>query len=67
MTEYMLIVRHPLEASETGFIADRLAEALAMVEIEAPGIAGVVFADAFTLDRDPGRVFQLCDGINPSL
>jgi hypothetical protein len=64
MTDYVLIVRHPLEASETAFMAGRLAEVLAMVEIEAPGIAGVVFADAFTLDRDPGRVFQLCDGIN---
>lgn len=61
--DHVLIVRHALEASEGGFIGDRLADSLAQVEVEEEGIAGVIFVDDITIDRDPGRVFQLCDGI----
>jgi len=63
--EHLLIVRHPLEASESAFMCDRIAEAMAEAEVEVPHAAGIVFVDAFTLDRDPGRVFQLCESINP--
>jgi hypothetical protein len=59
--EFALIGRHPLEASESTFIGDRLAETLASAEMAAPDVVGTVFVDSFTLDRDPGRVFQLCD------
>ena len=58
-----MIVRHALEASEANFMTERLADALAQVEVEEEGIGGVVFVDDITLDRDPGRVFQLCDDI----
>jgi hypothetical protein len=63
--DHVLIVRHPLEASETSFMGDRLAEAMAEAEIEASDARGIVFADTFTLDRDPGKVFELCDAIIP--
>lgn len=63
--EHVLVVRHPLEGSEAAFIGDRLAEAMAEAEIEVQGVRGVVFADTFTLDRDPGRVFELCEAISP--
>jgi hypothetical protein len=59
--DFALIGRHPLEASESTFIGDRLAEKLAAAEIAAPDVTATVFVDSFTLDRDPGRVFQLCD------
>jgi hypothetical protein len=61
--DHVLIGRHPLEASESMFISDRLAEAMALAEAEADGVVGIVFLDSFTLDRDPGRVFQLCDAL----
>lgn len=61
--DHVVIVRHALEASEANFMTERLAEALAQVEVEEDGIGGVVFVDDITLDRDPGRVFQLCDDI----
>ena len=61
--DHLLVARHPLEASEASFIGDRLAEALAEAELEVAGMRGVVFADTFTLDRDPGRVFELCEAI----
>ena len=60
--DHVVIVRHALEASEANFMSERLADALAQVEVEEEGI-GVVFVDDITLDRDPGRVFQLCDDI----
>lgn len=63
--EHLLIARHPLEAAEAAFMGDRLAEALAEAELEVPGTGGVVFADTFTLDRDPGSVFELCEAISP--
>ena len=61
LDDFILIVRHPLEASEATFISDRLAETMAIAETAADGVAGIVFADSFTLDRDPGRVFLLCE------
>ena len=59
--KHAVIVRHSLEASESAFMSDRLAVAMAQVEVEAPGIEGIVFIDDITLDRDPGRVFRLCE------
>ncbi len=59
--DHVLIVRHPLETSETGFMTDRLAETIRQVESSAPERVGVIFVDDLTLDRDPGRVFQLCE------
>lgn len=61
--DHVVIVRHALEASEGNFISQRLAETLAQVEVAEEGIGGVVFVDDITIDRDPGRVFQLCDDI----
>lgn len=61
--DHVVIIRHALEASEGNFMTERLAEALAQVEVEEEGIGGVVFVDDVTLDRDPGRVFQLCEDI----
>jgi hypothetical protein len=61
--DHVVIVRHALEASEANFIGERLADTLAQVEVEEEGIGGVIFVDDITLDRDPGRVFQLCDDI----
>lgn len=61
--DHVVIVRHALEASEGNFMTDRLADALAQVKVEEEGIRGVVFVDDISLDRDPGRVFQLCDDI----
>jgi hypothetical protein len=59
--DHVVIIRHALEASEANFMTERLAQSLAEVEVQEEGIAGVIFADNITLDRDPGRVFQLCD------
>ncbi len=64
--DHVLIVRHPLEASEKAFIGDRLAEVMAEAEVEAQSVQGIVFADTFTLDRDPGKVFELCEAISPT-
>lgn len=61
--DHVVIVRHALEASEANFMSERLANALAQVVTEEEGIGGAVFVDDITLDRDPGRVFQLCDDI----
>lgn len=65
--DHVVIVRHALEASEGTFMTERLAGALAQVEAEEEGIRGVVFVDDITLDRDPGRVFQLCDDIGGAM
>ncbi|MER6936443.1 DEAD/DEAH box helicase [Nocardioides sp. NPDC127514] len=62
--DHILIVRHPLEASEANFTAERLAEATAHAEIAVPN-APVIYVDGLTLDRDPGRVFQLCETVLP--
>jgi hypothetical protein len=58
--DFVLIARHALEASEGDLIADRLAEALANAEVAEPAVEGIVFIDEVTLDRDPGKVFELC-------
>lgn len=59
--DFALIVRHPLEASERNFMGRRLTSVLAQTEAAVGDeIDGVVFVDSVTLDRDPGRVFQLC-------
>lgn len=62
--DHILVVRHPLEASESTFMADRLARATALAEIAAPN-KPVIYVDSLTLDRDPGRVFQLCEAVVP--
>lgn len=58
---YIVIARHPLEASEATIISPRLAEACAFAEAATPNAAGTVFIDTFTLDRDPRRVIEMCD------
>ena len=58
--EFVIIARHALEASEDDLIAPRLAEALAQAEVAEPDVEGILFVDEITLDRDPGRVFELC-------
>ncbi|WP_063777648.1 DEAD/DEAH box helicase [Amycolatopsis sp. MJM2582] len=61
--DYILVVRHPLEAAEGTFLNERLAAAAAFAETEVGCAKQTFFVDAFTLDRDPGRVFQLCDDV----
>ncbi|QIZ99415.1 DEAD/DEAH box helicase [Leifsonia sp. PS1209] len=56
---FVVIVRHAFEAAEETLIAPRLAEAMAEVEGSEAGLSGIVFVDAFTLDRDPRRVLGL--------
>ncbi|QLY33304.1 DEAD/DEAH box helicase [Nocardia huaxiensis] len=65
--DHVVIVRHALEASESDFMTERLAEALVHVEREEVGIGGIVFVDDITLDRNPGRVFELCAEIGDSV
>lgn len=54
-----VVVRHPLEASETTLIADRLSETLAQLEVQAPDIRGTVIIDSFTIERDPSQVISM--------
>ncbi|SNS43380.1 Helicase conserved C-terminal domain-containing protein [Geodermatophilus saharensis] len=54
----IVVAKHPLEASETTLIAPRLASALAAAEAMEPPADAIVFADTFTLDRDPGGVIK---------
>ncbi len=58
---FIVIARHPLEASEAALIAPRLADTCATAEAATPGAAGTIFIDTFTLDRDPRRVIEMCD------
>lgn len=56
---FAVVARHPLEAAEHTLIAPRLAETLTTLEATIPDADGIVFADSFTLDRDPGRVLAM--------
>lgn len=58
MGPFAVIARHAFEASEKTFISPRLADARRRVEAEQD-LAGAVFVDAFTLDRDPRGVLKL--------
>jgi hypothetical protein len=62
---FIIIARHPLEASEPSLIAPRLAETCAQAEAANPQAAAALFVDTFTLDRDPRRVIQMCDEAGP--
>lgn len=62
---YIVIARHPLEASEQTLIAPRLVESRALAEAATPGAVNTVFVDTFTLDRDPRRVIEMCDEAGP--
>lgn len=55
----VVIGKNPLEASESNLIAPRLADARAIVLERYPDARAVVFADTFTLDRDPSRVHTM--------
>lgn len=57
--KFAIICGHAFEAAETQLIAPRLANALAEIEASVPNIQGAVFADSFTLDRDPRRVLSM--------
>jgi Lhr-like helicase len=57
--DFIVIARHPLEAAERSIIAPRLATAATAAERSFSAIDGIVFADTFTLDRDPRRVLDL--------
>lgn len=61
--DYVLIARHPLEAGESDLMSSRLASALSEAEVQAPDVEAVIFVDDITLDREPGRVFRLCEEI----
>lgn len=55
---YAVVIRHSFEGSDSGVMSKRLADALADIESEHQ-CDGVVFVDAFTVDRDPRRVLTL--------
>lgn len=57
---HVIIAKHPLEASEQQLIAPRIADAIAVAEIEHPDADSVLVVDTFTLDRDPRRVLEMC-------
>jgi hypothetical protein len=62
---FAVVARHPLEASENGLIAPRLAQTAAIVTGQVPNLDGVVFLDTFTLDRDPRRAAAMCEQAAP--
>lgn len=55
---YAVVLRHSFEGSDSGVMSERLADAVAEIESEHD-CDGVVFVDAFTIDRDPRRVLKL--------
>lgn len=61
--DYILIVRHALEACESDLMPVRLADIQAEAEDACPDFRAVLFADDITLDKDPGRIFALGDQI----
>lgn len=58
---YVVLAKHPLEASETALIAPRLAAAADRAARLYPDVEGVLFVDTFTLDRDPRRVLEMME------
>jgi DEAD/DEAH box helicase/Helicase conserved C-terminal domain len=63
--KFVVVARHPLEASEPALIAPRLAAARTYAESVVPDITATIFVDTFTLDRDPRRVIEMCDEAEP--
>ena len=55
---YAVVLRHSFEGSDSDVMSERLADAVADIESEQE-CDGVVFVDAFTIDRDPRRVLKL--------
>jgi len=62
--DHLLVIKHPLEATENTLMSERLADVAADAEVASPGTRGTLFVDSFTLDRSPGLVFELCDHID---
>lgn len=62
---HIVIARHPLEAAEEGLTAPRLAAAAAAAQERYPDLDSIVFADTFTLDRDPRRILHLMREARP--
>lgn len=62
--KFAIICGHAFEAAESNLMAPRLADALAEVEASVPDLRGAVFADSFTLDRDPRRVLNMISDSN---
>lgn len=60
-----IVARHPLEAAEQTLIAERLAQTAAELEVKVPSAERVVFADTFTLDRNPAEILELLDRAGP--
>jgi hypothetical protein len=59
----LLVARHTLEAAEDAMTAPRLAAAARQATGDDPDIRGVVFADPFTLDRDPRRPMEMWSSV----
>ncbi len=55
---YGVVLRHSFEGSDSDVMSERLADAAADIE-SVHECDGVVFVDAFTIDRDPRRVLRL--------
>ncbi|GIG27358.1 DEAD/DEAH box helicase [Cellulomonas denverensis] len=58
-----IVAKHPLEASETTLISQRMRDAQVFAEANLGDLDGVVFVDTFTLDRDPRRVLEMCEEV----
>jgi Lhr-like helicase len=58
-TQFLVIAKSPLEASEPGLIAPRLQQAYDSARAQYPAARAIIFADTFSLDRDPGRILTM--------
>lgn len=62
--DHLLVAKHPLEATENTLMSERLADIAADAEVASADTRATLFVDAFTLDRSPGIVFELCNKID---
>ncbi|MEG9247158.1 DEAD/DEAH box helicase [Arthrobacter sp. Soc17.1.1.1] len=58
-----VILRHPLESAETGLMSARLTKATEQIRADHKNLDGVVYLDAFMLDRNPGHAVGLIRSI----
>ncbi|WP_241730972.1 MULTISPECIES: helicase-related protein [unclassified Dietzia] len=58
--EHILLVRHSLEAADRDLTCERVSSVLANLGVDSKD-ERLVMIDHVSLDRDPGRVFKLCD------
>lgn len=61
--EFVVCIKHPLEASDVHLMAPRLENFRLKVKNKYSNARGVIFIDAFSLDRDPRRVHEMAGEI----